>query len=509
MQVKTEQLREITDHLDDFVEKLLSRIADESEKGRAELVAAMEAAKKRYKEPTESWVYGWFYTFTRTRGPEIDSAIEAIKVFPEAYTRLQELKLLVERGGEVPESSYKYYLFIELINSVPGYKPLDTELVHPITLKIKNKILAKIDSFIYQYQASERMIEERKKELASTHNTTPKRAVDVDHVLLFNNVEEAQNSAKINIDKIHFSLVLAEDHWNISWVDLSGNVHQFELEFVTEVEEKELDVVTKKTIVKKKELVALLEKHDISDVAQISEVFAKRIKEECMKERECFLRGGSFLQKAGLLINPVKIATHEAKSNSDLVSEGVNATFVLRGEPHAYSLTWINHVGNAQTISLDKYPQLKKWLDLQNPLRPNQHPELKMYLQQVDTSWRMMGKDTIKEQVEECLINGPKKPGANAIKPQMTSHKLDLKRFSGITSILEGGQPQPKSAVSVPKKSPIEQPTVTEATSSVETPLSSKKSYADAVRMFGSKPVELRTSEDEQLRSDQSATQWF
>ncbi len=500
---KIKELPEITDLLDDFVEKLLIRVADESEQGRAELVASMEAAKKLYKEPTESWVYGWFYLRTRTRGPEVDSAISVIKAFPDAYTRLQELKLLVKKGEWVADSSYNYYLFVELIRSVPGYKPLEAELIYPITIKIKNKILDKIDSFMYQYKANQKMVEERKKELALTHNSTPKKLVNTDHVLLFNNVDDAQNSAKNNVDKIHFVLTLTDGIWDVSWVDLSGKVHT-------------LDVNTKK------ELIALLVEHEIEDVAQINEVFAKRleghdiknvdqirevfekrIKEECIKERDRFLKEGSFLQKAELLVNPIKIATHEEKSNLDLKSEGTTATFVLRGKPHAYRLTWINHVGNAKAISLDTYPQLKKWLDLQNPLSEKQHPELKAYLLQVDTSLRMIGKDSVKAELEVCLASGPKKPVVTSppTPTQTTSKKLDLSKFAKVTKCLQGGGREPdESNASVLIESPIE-PIVAAVQDEVESsfeipPPPNKRSYADAVRMFPPKSDGVTKSEN-------------
>ncbi len=510
-----QELPEITDHLDDFVEKLLIRIADESEQGRAALVASMEAAKKLYKEPTESWIYGWFYTFTRPRGPEVDLAVSVIKNFSEAYVRLQELKLLVGKGEWFADSSYNYYLFIELIRSVPGYKPLEAELIYPITIKVKNKILDKIDSFMRQYELNQKVVAERKKELGSTHNTTQKKSENTSHVLLFNNVVDAQNSAKNNVDKIHFSLVFTENHWNVCWVDLSGRVHELEVDG-------------------KKELIALLTKHDITDVAQISEVFAKRaeeegtkdvalrcelfikrVKDECITERERFLREDSFLQKAALLVNPVKIATHEAKSNSDLVSERVNATFVLRGKPHSYSLTWINHVGNAQTISLDAYPQLKKWLDSQNPLNEKRHPELKAYLLQVDTSWRMIGKDTVKAELEVCLANGPKKPvvtstpTSDPTPTQTTFKKLDLNKFAEVTKFLQGEQKKDGFVASKPTKLHIE-PTVTavsdETATIVEIPPPPKLSYADTVRLFGRKPDREIVSEGPQLRDDKSAS---
>src|SRR5688572_23433598 len=85
----------ILDDLNLFVEKLLNRIADESSEGCAQLIKVIETAKGRYNKPIESWVSGWFYQFSRVRGSEVDLAIKSMGEFPDAYTRLQEFKLLV------------------------------------------------------------------------------------------------------------------------------------------------------------------------------------------------------------------------------------------------------------------------------------------------------------------------------------------------------------------------------------------------------------------------------
>lgn len=139
------ELLDIIDNLNEFAEKLLSRIADESDEGCKQLVHVLESARARYNKPIESWLKGWFYQFTRKRGQEIDMAIKGMEAFPDAYTRLQEFKLLVGKG-EWEHGSFNYYLFDELIKSVPGYKPLESELVHPIILKLRQKIIKELTS---------------------------------------------------------------------------------------------------------------------------------------------------------------------------------------------------------------------------------------------------------------------------------------------------------------------------------------------------------------------------
>lgn len=73
------ELLDIVDNLNEFAEKLLSRIADESDEGCKQLVHVLESARARYNKPIESWLKGWFYQFTRKRGQEIDMAIKGWK----------------------------------------------------------------------------------------------------------------------------------------------------------------------------------------------------------------------------------------------------------------------------------------------------------------------------------------------------------------------------------------------------------------------------------------------
>lgn len=401
------KLPEIIDNLDEFVEKLLNRIADESEQGRISLIATMITAKKLYNKPMEYWGIGRFFSYFRTRGDEVEQAIEHIEDFPDAYDRLKEIKALTGVGEWNPNSSYNYYLFVELIKSVPGYKPLDADLINPITLKVKNKIIDKIDNFIVQYNANQKLIESRKLEREATKQSSK---TPIDNVLLFNNLESAQASAKENPEKIHFSLSCKDLVWQLHWIAVSGKAYQLEIS---------------------DELITTLVEQKIEDVENVSLLQAKHLKTECYKARDVLL------EKVQLHINPKNPATHEPINNESLISEGVTAAFILRGKAHDYSLYWVSTLGKINEISLDRYPQFQKWLNEQNSLGEEQKPQLKAYLFNVNTSSSLKaihGMDEFQNELNSCLRQGPKTK-ATSSKPK-TVNPLNMGLFADITKCL-------------------------------------------------------------------------
>lgn len=407
---KNKKLPEITDYLDEFVDKLLNRIADESEDGRISLIAAMVTANQFYKVPIDSWTTGWFYQYFRTRGPDIEQAITNIGEFPDACTRLQELKILVEKGEWSPNSSYNYYLFIELIKSVPGYKPLDDDLVHPITIKVKDKIINRIDNFMTQYKANQKLIENREKERLAIQQSIKK---SVDNVLIFNNLKSAQASAEENPAKIHFSLFCSNKLWQLSWIDLTGKVYKLDLG---------------------DELITTLIDQEIEDVQDVTLLQSKHLKQECTKARELFL------DKVQVQVNPKDPANHLEINNVSLIDQGVAATFILRGKANAYSLYWISTLGKINEISLDKYPLFKNWLNDQNTLSGDKLPQLKSYLLHVNTASSLNSKKDMidfKSELQACLGQGPKTARPiKSVLPIKPPKRLDLSLFAGVAKCL-------------------------------------------------------------------------
>lgn len=458
-------LLDIVDNLNEFAEKLLNRIADESEEGCKQLISAIDAAKERYKKPIDSWIKGWIYKFTRTRGQEIDSAIMGIEADPDSYTRLQEFKLLVGKG-EWNHGSFNYYLFDELIKLVPGYQPLESELVHPIILKLREKINKRIDEFMSQFRINQKLIESRKQELLQTHQSAQKF---IDNVWITTNLESAKKSAKEDKSIIQFCLIHKNDIWKLSWIDATGKVYSLE---------------------PSEELIKILVEHNVKEVDDLSALHLKQLKQECVKAREILLG------RVQLLINPKAPGTQVELTNDMLKENGTSATFVLRGKPNEYSLWWINTLGSAHEILLESYSSMKTWLNEQShPLKEEHIPQLKTYLLNVNTIKSIDVKDDMKEfkaQLQECLAAGPKSkipPVSSTIKTT-TVKKLDLRLFGDIERCL-GGKLSKIQEEKIGSKNPEK--------------LNLKK-YENLSTLFGNRAKNMEQQEGKQSKPNSSPT---
>ena len=394
----------IIDNLEIFSEKLLNLIADESDTGRDQLISIIESAKEHYNKPIESWIKGWFYQYTRVRGPEVDKAIKGIEAFPDAVTRLQEFKLLVGKGEWKP-GSFNYYLFDELIKAVPGYQPLTNDVLHAVILRLDKLINTRIDGFMSEYKANQKLIESREKERQETHQSLQK---SIDNVLLFNNLESAKSAIKVEQNKIMFCLALTNGVWKLSWLDLMDMAHPLE---------------------PSEELVTLLQDQGVKDVEKLNLIQIKRLKKECIKVRDVFLG------KTQVLVNPKDINSEQDLTNEALIAQGVCSTFILRGQPNQYSLYWVNSLSNITEISLEKYPKMTEWLNATPyPFSTEQVQQLKTYLLHVNTT-KPLGMDDFKNVLKNCLAKGPsalvKAPQENKIKRLDMSFFKELERCLG------------------------------------------------------------------------------
>lgn len=389
----------IIDCLEDFAEKTLSLIADESQAGCSRLISMIETAKKNYKKPVESWVTGWFYN--RLRGPEVDEAIKGMEAFPDAYTRLQEFKLLVGKGEWNKGGSFNYHLFVEIIKAIPGYEPLKDEEEQPIIVRLKDLISDRIDGFMNQYKVNQKLMEAREKERQQTQQSSQK---SIEHVQVFNNVDSAKTVAMNQQSKPVFFLTFKNNLWDLFWVDLKGKVYKLE---------------------PSEELVKLLVDQNVQDVESLNIVQMKRLKRECVKTRE------TFLDKTQLLINPKDPVTHAALSNYILITKGTNATFILRGKPNEYNLSWINTLSQEKEIPLITYPEFNKWLNTLSSIGEEHIPQLKSYLLHVNTK-KSLDMDDFKRELANRLSSNIKVP------PKVVLEKpgrLDIGNFAVVSSL--------------------------------------------------------------------------
>ncbi|MFI4962628.1 MAG: hypothetical protein ACHP6H_02080, partial [Legionellales bacterium] len=92
----------ITKNLNEFAEKIVSLLADESTSGRARVLGMLDQAKTQYERLIKSMVQGWVYQYSRLRVPEVDRVLATLSQtepgITEVYTRLKTIKSLIKRG---------------------------------------------------------------------------------------------------------------------------------------------------------------------------------------------------------------------------------------------------------------------------------------------------------------------------------------------------------------------------------------------------------------------------
>lgn len=390
----------ILDNLEEFSGKLLTQIANESEVGRQHLLKSITRANEQYNEPIEAHITGWFYYFSRTRGPVVQKAIDHIEIEADPIKRLEVFKtLLVE--GKWNVGSFNYYLFLELINGVPGYEPLDDESATPVIKRLSSLLLKKMDGFISDFKVNQRLIEERERNrlaLQKNHDSV------LDNIALYGSLLSAQHAAKVPYKKISFYLV-KEEQWKLSWVDSTGT--PFELKLSQELE-------------------TYLNDQSIEDIEKINVVSAKRIKKECLKIRD------AFFEKTQVLINPKHPKTKAELSNEELCEQGTTTSFIVRGKEGKFSIFWANTLAKIAPIELDAYSDLEEFLGSQDNILGEDLIQLKAHLLQVKTS-NALGMGDFKLQLQNCLLNRRAPPKEVEALP---SKRLDLGLFKDLERCL-------------------------------------------------------------------------
>jgi hypothetical protein len=400
--------KKLLDIPSDFVDHILAVIADESEIGRKKIVAISKRAEKKYDSPVKSWLTGWVYQYTRTRGGEVQQSIKVMEDFPDAYTRLQEFKLMISKG-EWNVGSYNYFLFLELIDAIPDYEFLEEEFQHAFILRLKDLVIKQIDNFMAQYKASLEQIKIREIERQATRQTTLQ---SVEHVLVFNNLAAAKEAQTKQQDKTIFCLALKNKQWHLSWLDSTGDIYPLSLSG---------------------ELVQRLSAFEVQNVEKLNSINFRRVKRECLKSRDCYL------EKIQLNVDPKDSQTHDVLNNKQLAEQGMTSTFVLRTKGDEIGLWWINSMGIANEITLSQYSQLSSWLATHKaPVSEEDILHFKSYLLSVKTTQSF---SVIKmEEMNNMLFNvlhhktgKQKEPVGEIKKTEVVIQKLDL----GVFKIVE------------------------------------------------------------------------
>lgn len=398
----------IIDNLEDFADKLLKVIADESELGAKRLISILNTANENYKKPIDSWLMGWFYQYTRLRTSQVDKTIQGIKAFPDAVTRLQEFKLLI-LDGKWNEGSFNVQLLDELIHIIPGYQVLKPDIKNEVILRLKELLIMRIDHFINDYQIAQKQARLRKVECENSCIQSPQ---PVDNIYLFNNMDTALSTAVSNIKNEVFFYSIEKKSVKLKWIDFLGGIH---------------------AIHPTEELSALLVNQKIDDLTKSKSLHYKNVKKECVKSKNNFLDGTK------LVVNPVDLKSQKALDNETLKMTGLSSTFILRGQKNIYSLCWVNSLGKFNPINLEDYPRLNEWLLTQETIKKEHEHLIKTYLTHVQIQ-QSLGMEQFKKELSDCLSQGPK----SVVKHQepIAPKRIDVNLFKNIESCLNQGHPE-------------------------------------------------------------------
>lgn len=378
----------VFDNLEQFSEKLLSQVAEDFEIAGKHLAHAIQKARNLYSQPIDTYVTGWVYYFSRTRGPQIQDALQSIETESSSVKRLETFKSLIQKG-KLQRGSFNYYLFRELINSLPGYATLDEQAEMLVIKRLNVLLIKKIDEYINSFNSHQRVIEERKQALNILQAQD-----NYEHVVVLSDLSAAKLDAENQFDKVYFCLTKIANEWQLVWINPTG------MEF---------------SLALNNELSNLLHEHEINSIDELNGVFRKRVQKECFAIRD-------------VSFNKIRVQINPERSDTTLCAEGLSSAFVLRGQSGEYRLSWINSLGKATAVDLAQSPQLKNWLSAQELITQDDIIELKAYLSLVNTA-HSIGMNDFKTKLQHCLLNQNVAPNK---KTEQASKRLNLGLFKDL-----------------------------------------------------------------------------
>ncbi|MDR3441764.1 MAG: hypothetical protein P4L65_01985 [Legionella sp.] len=408
----------------DFVESLLSLMANESDDGHKNIVAIIHAAEDKYNAPIKSWIKGWIVQYTRTRVEEIKQSVGFIERNQDAHKRFVEFKDLISRGAWNIDS-FNYILFIELIKAVPGYKPLDPKDAADFIATLKDLLLVRINDFLLTYQEQQKVIELREANIQTIHRK-PQPVVHEASVHYY--LDTAKEYAQNQKDKTVFCLLNDSSKWKLLLLGAAGETY---------------------ALTPSEELLAILGKKSIPDVEHASEATLNLIKNECMKSKALFL------VRLQLFIEDMSNVSAEQLKMMP-IKKAPNSSFVLGYLEDKWTLWWVNSMGRSNEITLEQYPQLNDWLgNHRAPLDENNEAQLKVYLLNVNTQKAIVVSKKVSAVLDNLFTklqssDTSKKQNNIAEVPakEVNVGKLDLGQFKALNSLL-GNRAAPQPVVSV------------------------------------------------------------
>lgn len=309
-------MAKIINNLEKFTQALIDLVSDNNETGKKKLEGIFANAHAAYDEPKQSYVWGWFYSYSRQRSDNFSQAEKDLK-FPDPLLRLQTLLVFISEGNWAPTSA-NTRLMLGLINGVPGYNKESDEYLQTHVITALTPLLKEQLTLLIKTQQNEMAIKEARQRELDLINQRKEKALD--EIALFDREEDAHDFALKQVEKyaVYFVQNGKKTSWYMGWYDSTGK---------------------KELLLANKELQFLLGKpSSIHD-----DKIRAKIKAQCRVLLE------EFLGKINLLVNPTP---------KDL--DGLASAFTV--DEKKGGMAWYDSLGMMHAIDLKPYPLVRDCL---------------------------------------------------------------------------------------------------------------------------------------------------
>ncbi|KTC95716.1 hypothetical protein [Legionella erythra] len=309
-------MAKIINNLEKFTQALIDLVSDNSEAGKKKLEEIFGKAHAVYDEPKQSYVWGWFYSYSRQRSDNFKKAEHDLK-FPDPLLRLQALLVFISEGSWATTSA-NTRLMLGLIKGVPGYDKESDEYLQTHVITALTPLLKEQLALLIKTQQNEMAIKEARQRELDLINQRKEKALD--EIALFDREKEARDFALKQTEKyaVYFVQNGKKTSWYMGWYDSTGK---------------------KELLLANKELQFLLGKSAITHDDKIR----AKIKAQCRVLLE------EFLGKINVLVNP---APKEL--------EGLASAFTV--DEKKEGITWYDSLGRTHAIDLKPYPLVEDCL---------------------------------------------------------------------------------------------------------------------------------------------------
>lgn len=355
--------RKIIGNLEKFTELLVDFLADTSIHGTIRLHQIINKAKNEYNDPNINYFWKCIYTFSRQRTDSFEEFENEIDTFTDPLIRLQAFQRFISQG-KWKETSANPRVFINLINSIPGFcRETDRYLHEKIIDDLSIMLVKKIQEFV---EDQHRILEDAALSRLAREEQNAKKIKELEKIGLYESEIDAADFAGKNPDKHAFCLrrEVSEDKgfkWLLTWHDSNGHAEKLTIN-------KELSFMLERA--KNLSFLSGLGSLDQFSEKEQAQILAREFKIKSQCESALI----ELLDKTNVVLNP----------DSTLPTAWAS-TFVVQTLSGRKTIDWYDSLGEKIAISLTDYPDLKDWIVQSKNLQEADIQKLKTLLRYVST----------------------------------------------------------------------------------------------------------------------------